>query len=129
MRALISEIMGKRQRHDLQWEDTCAKTKRHLWMTDCQSLHDYVNNPNPAGTEDKRLEIDLEGLREYVWEHPDGSLRDTLDEDQHDKIRWIDTSAMPCDPLTKAGPEGFADSYGADGVAHGRNQRTSVHQA
>ena len=78
-------------------------------MTDCQSSHDYVNNPSPAGTEDKRLEIDLEGLREYIWEYPDGSLKDTLEEDQHDKIRWIDTSAMPCDPLTKAGPRGFAD--------------------
>ena len=101
MRALITEIMGKRKRHDLHWEDTCAVTKRHLWMTDCQSLHDYVNNPSPAGTEDKRLESDLEGLREYLCEYPDGSLKDTLDEDQHDKIRWIDTSAMPCDPLTK----------------------------
>ena len=30
-------------------------------------------------------------------------------EDQHDKIRWIDTSTMICDPLTKAGPAGFAD--------------------
>ena len=26
-----------------------------------------------------------------------------------DKIRWIDTSTMICDPLTKAGPKGFAD--------------------
>ena len=29
----------------------------------------------------------------------------------------------------KLKPQGFAASYGADGVAHGRNQRTSVHQA
>ena len=78
-------------------------------MTDCQSLHDYLNNPSAAGTEDKRLEIDLEGLREYVWENPDGSLKDYITEDQHDKIRWIDTSTMLCDPLTKAGSKGFAD--------------------
>ena len=54
------------------------------------------------------LEIDLEGLREYIWEHPDGSIKDYLEEDQHDKIRWIDTSTMICDPLTKAGPLNFA---------------------
>ena len=29
----------------------------------------------------------------------------------------------------KLKPQGFAASYRADGVAHGRNQRTSVHQA
>ena len=61
------------------------------------------------GREDKRLEIDLEGLREYIWEYADGTLKDYLTEDQFDKIRWIDTSAMICDPLTKAGPKGFAD--------------------
>ena len=78
-------------------------------MTDCESLHSYVTNPSAAGCEDKRLEIDLEGLREYIWEYPDGSLKDYITEDQNDKIQWIDTSTMICDPLTKAGPAGFAN--------------------
>ena len=56
-----------------------------------------------------RLEIDLEGLREYLWEFPDGSLKDYITEDEHDRIRWIDTSTMLCDPLTKAGGKNFAD--------------------
>ena len=64
--------------------------------------------PSAAGCEDKRLEIDLEGLREYIREYPDGTLRDCTHEDQHDKIRWIDTSTMICDPLTKAGGPNFA---------------------
>ena len=54
------------------------------------------------------MEIDLEGLREYFWEYLDGSLKDYITEDQHDKIRWIDTSTMICDPLTKAGGPNFA---------------------
>ena len=66
IRALIAEIMGIKKQHDNDWESTCAKAKRHVWLTDCQSLHDYVVNPVAAGTEDKRLEIDLEGLREYI---------------------------------------------------------------
>ena len=107
-RAILAELMGVRKRHDNDWETTCAVAKKHLWMTDCQSLHDYIVNPIAAGCEDKRLEIDLEGLREYIWERPDGSIKDYIDEDQHDKIRWIDTSTMICDPLTKAGPLGFA---------------------
>ena len=109
IRALLAELAGKKKRHDVNWEENCSLTRRHLWLTDCQSLSDYVNNPMPAGTEDKRLEIDLEGLREYIWEYPDGSLKDYVTEDQQDKIRWIDTSAMLCDPLTKAGPKGFED--------------------
>ena len=101
LRALIAELQGKRMRHDSEWEENCAKTKRHLWMTDCESLKSYCTNPSAAGCEDKRLEIDLEGLREYLWEYPDGTLKDYIHEDQHDKIRWIDTSTMLADPLTK----------------------------
>ena len=57
-----------------------------------------------------RDEIDLEGLREYLWEHPDGSPKDLLtDGEQTDKIRWIDTSTMLCDPLTKVGSDKFYD--------------------
>ena len=109
LRAFIAEVLGKKRRHDTMWEENCASVKRHLWMTDCQSLHDYLVNPSAAGTEDKRLEIDLEGLREYIWEYPDGSLKDYITEEQNDKIQWIDTSTMICDPLTKAGPAGFAN--------------------
>ena len=108
LRAFIAEVLGKKRRHDTMWEENCANVKRHLWMTDCQSLHDYLNNPSAAGTEDKRLEIDLEGLREYLWEYLDGTLKDYIHEDQHGKTRWIDASTMICDPLTKPGPNGFA---------------------
>ena len=93
----------------MNWETSCATVKKHLWLTDCQSLRDYCCNPSAAAPEDKRLEIDLEGLREYLWEYPDGSLKYYLSEDEHDRIRWIDTSTMLCDPLTKAGGKNFAD--------------------
>ena len=95
-------------RHDSEWEENSAATMKHLWMAACESPHSYLTNPAAAGTEDKRLEIDLEGLREYLWEYPDGTLKDYIHEDQHDPIRWIDTSTMICDPLTKSGPKGFA---------------------
>ena len=49
-----------------------------------------------------------EGLRESLWEYADGPCKDEITEQQHDKPRWIDTSAMICDPLTKFGPEQFA---------------------
>ena len=55
IRALLAELHGKRIKHDSNWEETCAATKRHLWMTDCESLHSYVTNPSAAGAEDKHV--------------------------------------------------------------------------
>ena len=78
-------------------------------MTDCRSLHDYLVNPVAQGSEDKRLEIDLENLRENLWEHPSGRPKDEITEDQNDKPLWIDASTMLCDPLTKGSPKNFTD--------------------
>ncbi len=107
LRAVLTEISGRFEQKN--WEDKCAKDFRHAWFTDCRSLYDYLCNPVAAGCEDKRLEIDLEGLCEYLWEFADGSPKDSMAEDMHDKPRWIDTSAMLCDPLTKSGNEKFAE--------------------
>ena len=38
LRALIAEILGMKRRHDMGWESNCAKAKKHLWLTDCQSV-------------------------------------------------------------------------------------------
>ena len=66
-------------------------------------------NPVAQGSKDRRLEIHLESLRESLWEHPSGRPKDEITEEQTDKPRWIDTSTMLCDPVTKAGPKGFAN--------------------
>ena len=111
IRALITDLRGRfpdrRSDPGQDWETICANEVRNVWMTDCQSLHDYLINPVAQGSEDKRLEIDLESLRECLWEHDDGQLKDEITENQKDKPRWIDTSTMLCDPLTKTGPVNF----------------------
>ena len=79
-----------------------------MWYTDCQSLHDYLVNPVAAGSEDKRLEIDLDALRENLWFTADDELKDNLNPDRDQtRPRWIDTSTMIADPLTKQGNEKF----------------------
>ena len=105
LRAVLTQLDGKFKYKD--WEEHCASLHRHVWFTDCQSLHDYLKNPVPQGCEDKRLEIDLEALRDSLWFDADGNPKDDWIEDQRDKPRWIDTSAMICDPLTKAGNDKF----------------------
>ena len=47
------------------------------------------------------MEIDLEDLWQCLWEDADGNPKDTMEEEQSDKVRWIDTSTMLADPLTK----------------------------
>ena len=49
------------------------------------------------------------GLPDPLWFYADGRPKDSVQEQQRDQVRWIDTSTMLCDPLTKHGGEGFAD--------------------
>ena len=43
-----------------------------------------------------------------LWEHEDGKVKDSIEDNQRDKLRWIDTSTMICECLTKFGNEQFA---------------------
>jgi hypothetical protein len=106
LRAVISCLRNQFESKD--WEYNVRRQLRNVWMTDCQSLYDYLVNPIPSSCEDKRLEIDLQGLRESLWERADGSIKDEITDDQTDKPRWIDTSVMICDSLTKFGNDAFA---------------------
>ena len=69
--------------------------------TDCNSLSDHPRNPTFTKCSDKRLSIDLGALRQMVWLTPDGELREEICSDQPDMVRWIDTSCMVADCLTK----------------------------
>ena len=60
------------------------------------------------GWTDKRLEIDLDVLRENLWFTADDELKDNLSlETDRNRPRWIDTSTMIADPLTKDGNDKF----------------------
>ena len=108
IRAVVACLKNQLTTKTKDWESVAQTLLPSVWLTDCASLHDYLVNPAAASCEDKRLEIDLQSLRESLWENPDGSLKDSITEAQHDKPRWIDTSAMIADPLTKFGNEHFA---------------------
>ena len=64
LRAALCELRGTFTYKD--WEEETAKQMRQVLFTDCESLHSYLMNPVAQGCEDKRLEIDLEALREYL---------------------------------------------------------------
>ena len=60
----------------------------HLWLSDCASLVQHLTANNGAKVADKRLGIEMESLRQPL-------------EEKHDVLKWIDTSAMATDCMTK----------------------------
>ena len=82
-------------------------TMRHLWMTDCKSLEDHLTASTMGKTEDKRLSIDLSSLRQDLWTMGKDELEMLHPTRFCDKVRWVDTSVMVVDCLTKVMPVGF----------------------
>jgi len=74
---------------------------RLIWMVDCVSLSDHLENPTFSKCGCKRLALEIAGLRQLLWQLPDGTVVDEMSDDNPDTVRWIDTSTMLCDPLTK----------------------------
>jgi len=99
IRCALTQASGIQLRR--RWEDDASRRIRHKWITECKSLFDYLTNAIAAGCEDKRLEIDLERLRQDIWEFPDGTPKDFKEEDERDRCIWIDTTVMLADCLTK----------------------------
>ena len=72
----------------------------HMWLTDCDSLYEHLISPSTRQVANKRLAVDLKALRQSVWERS-GERTDVVDSTSGDYPRWIGTSTMIADPLTK----------------------------
>ena len=74
--------------------------KGYVWFTDCERLSAHLVSPNTKQVDNKRLAIDLSALKQLYWDN-----RGDCDENVHgskgDYPRWIDSSAMLSDRLTK----------------------------
>ena len=99
IRAAIVDMKGKLDMRN--WEETSANEMGHCWMTDCDSLFEHLMSQRLNSIENKRLAIDLMGLRQQIWERS-GERTLEIDHSCGDYPRWIDTSVMLADPLTKA---------------------------
>ena len=75
-------------------------------LTDCRSLEEHLRQAGLHTVQDKRLAIDLCGLRQMIWrqkgeEVGDPLYADTPPDDASTKVHWIETKTMPSDALTK----------------------------
>ena len=106
IRAAVTDLFGKL---DLKkWQATSAAFIKQLWLTDCKSLEETLQNPKCAKHSDKRLSIEIASLRQDLWRQKGQETGDPFEEDYKpkdadltDKVRWIDTDVMIADPLTK----------------------------
>eukprot|EP00913_Durusdinium_trenchii_P018068 g16978.t1 len=76
------------------------------WVTDCKSLCDHGNQSGLHVVSDKRLAIDMCGLRQTLWRLPgeevgDPLATDTLPTEASTKLTWTSTDKMHADMLTK----------------------------
>ena len=102
LRAIIADCKGKIP--DLRhWEEASAQHMRHIWLSDCESLVSHLKNPRNEKLENTRLSIDIQGLKQMLWETQDGTSLDELlpESTCENAVRWIDTSCMIVDSLTK----------------------------
>ena len=99
IRAAIVDMRGRLDMRN--WEESAAREMGHVWMTDCDSLYEHLMSQRLNTIENKRLAIDLMALRQQIWER-DGERTLEIDHSCGDYPRWIDTSVMLADPLTKA---------------------------
>ena len=102
LRAVIADCKG--QLPDLrEWQGVSSKIMRHLWLSDCESLVSHLKKPTSQRMENVRLSIDIHGLKQLLWEKADGTILDELEPEEvaENAVRWIDTSCMVVDCLTK----------------------------
>ncbi len=99
IRAAIVDMKGKLDIRN--WEESACNEMGHVWMTDCDSLYEHLVSQRLNAIENKRLAIDLMALRQQIWER-NGERTLEVDHSCGDYPRWIDTSVMLADPLTKS---------------------------
>ena len=101
MRAIIADMF--KPLNMKYWEVESARTRPHLWLSDCRSLVDHMHNPKDERLSNTRLSIDIAGLKQLIWNKDDGTQYEELPKERHARqaIRWIDTSAMVVDCMTK----------------------------
>ena len=71
-----------------------------VWFADCASLLAPLIFPNTKQVDNERLAIDWSALKQLIWDNRDDCDED-VDGSKGDYPRWIDTSAMLSDCLTK----------------------------
>ena len=100
IRAVLAEMYGHLDGDD-NWHDASRMHVPHVMLSDCRSLVDNLNVEVPGRVQDKRLQIELNALRQSVFAD-DGRRTIEVYPDGGDRVDWCDTGTQIADCLTKS---------------------------
>ena len=107
LRMVLHGLKNDHRRHDSGWKIEAMDEIQMDLFTDCRSLEESVNQAGLGSVNDKRLAIDLTGIRQQVWrqkkeETGDPLLTDRIPEDGTTRLFWVNTEKMAADSLAKS---------------------------
>ena len=107
IRGLLGELYGC-VTPGVSWHDQSRRKVLHLLLTDCRSFHNHLNSDVAvaATVNDKKLQIELNAMRQSLFEDNGACSTDVFPEGG-DRLRWIETSTMIADALTKSTKPAF----------------------
>ena len=107
VRMMLHGLCHPRLRGGQQWQINAMDGKNIELFKDCRSLEESVNQSGLHTVGDKRLAIDLSGVRQQIWRrqgaetgHP--LLTDHLPAEATTKLSWVNTEKMSADSLTES---------------------------
>ena len=84
-----------------EWYESARKHVPHVMLSDCRSLVDHLNAEVPARVQNKRLQIELNALRQAIL-LDDGTKIVNHYPAGGDHVDWCDTHTQVADCFTKA---------------------------
>eukprot|EP00435_Cladocopium_sp_Y103_P008415 s912_g2.t1 len=107
LRMVLHGLRKDHHRYDATWQTEAMDERNVELFTDCRSLEEAVNQQGLQTVGDKRLAIDLCGVRQQIWRRAgeatgDPLLTDHLPKNATTRLWWTNTEKMAADALTKS---------------------------
>ena len=106
LRMILDGLHHGHDQGDPNWRMRAQDGTDLIKLTDCRSLSDHLTQQGLGEVNDKRLAIDLCGMRQMIWRRRHEEVGDPLFSDQppqdgSTRVLWISTKTMLADALTK----------------------------
>ena len=100
VRTLLAELYGYGTTGP-EWHDASRRAIPHVMLSDCRSLVADLNTEVPSRVQDKRLQIELDAIRQSIF---DGDGRRTAEvyPKGGDCVDWVATATQVAHCLTKS---------------------------
>ena len=84
LRAAVADLFGKLD--PKKWEASSAATIKQIWFTDCENVVSACLRPTAAKLTDKRLSLEIAGLRQSLWRKPGQAAGEPHCEDERPQL-------------------------------------------